>query len=398
MRKFRKDPGVRLCSVVALFYLSAFLLLYLKDFNTMGLILAGAVPAMIWLGTILLPHLFPSDRLLLSLTNFLCALGVLVLYATNPAYARDQAISYGVGLAAMIACVWAVRLIRSWRGLAPLLAAACLGLLALPLAFGTETNGALNWISVGSFSMQPSEFVKLGLVIVLSWYMSRHSFLPWVVFSVCCLGLLMLQKDLGTALIYYGTALLLYFASSGSWTVTGLGVLGGAGAAVAGYVMFAHVKKRVAIWLNPWSDYRNAGYQIVQGLIALASGGVWGCGLGLGNPTRIPVYETDFIFTVICEQFGLIFGLCVLAMYVALIWRGATTAMAARYSFHGLLAMGCTLIIGLQTFTIIGGVIKLIPLTGVTLPFVSRGGSSLVSSMCLMGFVQGVYSLNADHL
>ena len=398
MSKFRKDPGVRLCSAVALFYLSAFLLLYLKDFNTMGLILAGAVPAMIWLGTILLPHLFPSDRLLLSLTNFLCALGVLVLYATNPAYARDQAVSYGVGLVAMIVCVWAVRLIRSWRGLAPLLAAACLGLLALPLAFGTETNGALNWISVGGFSMQPSEFVKLGLVIVLSWYMSRHSFLPWVVFSVCCLGLLMLQKDLGTALIYYGTALLLYFASSGSWTVTGLGVLGGAGAAVAGYVMFAHVKKRVAIWLNPWSDYRNAGYQVVQGLIALASGGVWGCGLGLGNPTRIPVYETDFIFTVICEQFGLIFGLCVLAMYVALIWRGATTAMAARYSFHGLLAMGCTLIIGLQTFTIIGGVIKLIPLTGVTLPFVSRGGSSLVTSMCLMGFVQGVYSLNADHL
>ena len=175
-------------------------------------------------------------------------------------------------------------------------------------------------------------------------------------------------------------------------------VLGGCGAAVAGYQMFAHVKKRVAIWLNPWSDYDNAGYQIVQGLMALASGGLIGCGLGLGSPKTIPVYHTDFIFAVICEQFGLIFGLCVLAMYVAIIWRGATTAMAARRSFHGLLAMGCTVLIALQTFTIIGGVIKLVPLTGVTMPFVSYGGTSLVSSLCLVGLLQGVGSLNNDDL
>jgi len=154
----------------------------------------------------------------------------------------------------------------------------------------------------------------------------------------------------------------------------------------------------VAIWQNPWSDYDNAGYQIVQSLMAIASGGMFGMGLGLGYPTTIPVYHTDFIFAVICEQFGLIFGLCVLLMYVAIIWRGATTAMAARTSFHGLLAMGATLMIGLQTFVIIGGVIKLIPLTGVTMPFVSYGGTSLVSSMCLVGLLQGVASLNEDDL
>ena len=235
-------------------------------------------------------------------------------------------------------------------------------------------------------------------MIIISWYMSRRKTLPWLSFAVLCLGLLMLQRDLGTALIYYGVTLLLYFAASGSWSVILMGLAGGCGAAWLGYRMFAHVKKRVAIWINPWSDYQNAGYQIVQGLLALASGGLWGCGLGLGSPKTIPVYETDFIFAVICEQFGLIFGLCVLAMYIALIWRGATTAMAARRSFHGLLAMGCTLLIGLQTFTIIGGVIKLIPLTGVTLPFISHGGSSMVSSMCLIGFIQGVESLNADDL
>ena len=228
--------------------------------------------------------------------------------------------------------------------------------------------------------------------------MSRHKMLPWLFFAVTCLGLLMLQKDLGTALMYYGTTLMLFYASSGSVLLTGLGLVGGGGAAVLGYKMFAHVKKRVAIWLNPWSDYDNAGYQIVQGLMALASGGLIGCGLGLGSPKTIPVYHTDFIFAVICEQFGLIFGLCVLAMYVAIIWRGATTAMAARRSFHGLLAMGCTVLIALQTFTIIGGVIKLVPLTGVTMPFVSYGGTSLVSSLCLVGLLQGVGSLNNDDL
>ena len=191
---------------------------------------------------------------------------------------------------------------------------------------------------------------------------------------------------------------MLGFASTGSFFLLLAGILGAGGAAWAGYRLFAHVKKRVAIWRNPWAVYDTFGYQIVQGLIALASGGLMGVGLGLGSPTTIPVYESDFIFAVLCEQFGLIFALFVLAIVVALIWRGTTIAMAARTSFHGLLAMGATLMIGLQTFVIVGGVIKLIPLTGVTMPFVSYGGTSLLSSMCLVGLIQGVESLNRDDL
>ena len=398
MFRSKKDPGRLLSSAVMLFYFSAFLLIACKDFAWQGFVLALAVPAMIWLGTNLLPKLFPSDRLLLSLTNFLCALGVLVLYSTEPEYAYHQAMYYGVGLVAMVVCVWIVRLVRSWHIPVLLLIPLSLALLALPLAIGRETYGAKNWFYVAGISVQPSEIVKLSLLIVVSYYMSRHRMLPWLFFAVNCLGILMLQKDLGTALMYYGTTLLLFYASSGNLFLTGLGLLGGGGAAVLGYKMFAHVKKRVAIWLNPWSDYENSGFQIVQSLMAIASGGLFGVGLGLGSPKTIPVYYTDFIFAVICEQFGLIFGLCVLLMYVAMIWRGATTAMAARTSFHGLLAMGCTLMLGLQTFVIIGGVIKMIPLTGVTMPFVSYGGTSLVSSMCLVGLLQGVASLNGDDL
>ena len=391
MARNKKDPGRRLSSAVMLFYFCAFLLIACKDFAWQGFALALAVPAMIWVGTNFLPKLFPSDRLLLSLTNFLCALGVLVLYSTEPDYAYHQAMYYGVGILAMIVCVWIVRLVRSWR--IPVLL-----LIPLPLVIGRETNGAKNWFYVAGISVQPSEIVKLSLLIIVSYYMSRHRMLPWLFFAVSCLGVLMLQKDLGTALMYYGTTLMLFYASSGNLFLTGLGLAGGAGAAVMGYKMFAHVKKRVAIWLNPWSDYENSGFQIVQSLMAIASGGLFGVGLGLGSPKTIPVYYTDFIFAVICEQFGLIFGLCVLLMYVAIIWRGATTAMAARTSFHGLLAMGCTIMLGLQTFVIIGGVIKMIPLTGVTMPFVSYGGTSLVSSLCLVGLLQGVASLNDDDL
>lgn len=399
MRKtINKHNGQRMTKVVMLFYFCAFLLLWLRDFVWEGLALAFAVPVLIWVGIHWLSRLFPSDRLLLALTNFLCALGVLILYDTNPSYAYHQAMYYGVGIVAMVFCSYLIRTVRHWEGLSLLLIPLSLGLLALPLLFGRETNGAKNWIYLGGISLQPSEVVKLSLLIVISSCMSRHRFFTWLIFAVACLGLLMLQADLGTALLYYGTTLLLYYASSGNLPVTGLGLLGGAGAAMLGYARFAHVKRRVAIWLNPWTDVDNAGYQLVQSLMALASGGWFGVGLGLGRPQDIPIYYTDFIFPVICEQFGLLFGVCVLAMYVIIIWRGAAIALEARRSFHALLAMGATIMLGLQTFVIIGGVIKLIPLTGVTMPFVSYGGTSLVSSMCLIGFLQGVSGLNSDHL
>ena len=379
------------------FYFLAFLLLAFRNHSSLGFSLAVAVPVMIFLGTNFLPRLFPADRLLLSLTNFLCAMGILLLYDTNPAYARQQAVSYGIGLVCMIGCIYLVRLVRSWKNVMRVLIPVSLMLMVLPLIFGKEINGARNWLSFGSLSCQPSEIVKLSLVLVLSWYISRRRFLPWFLFSVACLVLLMLQMDLGTALLYYGTVLLIYFASSGSLLFTSLGVAGGCGAAWLGYQQFSHVRRRVAIWLNP-SDYENAGYQLMKGFEAIARGGFFGVGLGLGSPKSIPVYESDYIFAVLCEQFGVIFAICVLLMYIALIWRGTTVARTARHSFHGLLAMASTVMLGLQTFVIIAGVLNLIPLTGVTLPFISYGGTSLLSSMCLVGLIQGVESLNMDDM
>ncbi len=391
-------PEKQVSVFVEIFFLAAFALLFLRDMAWEAVALAVTVPCAIWVMSNILGRAFHIDRLLFALTNFLCALGILVLYDTKPVLAYHQVAYYGIGLLGMVICIYIVRVFRSLRFLAPLVMLACFAFLACPLLFGRETNGAKNWVYFAGVSVQPSEFVKIGLIMVIAWYMSRRQLWPWLVFAVVCLGLLMLQKDLGTALLYYGVTLMLFYASSANLLLTGVGLFGGAGAAVLGYSMFAHVKKRVAIWINPWANYDNAGYQIVQGLMAIASGGLFGVGLGLGSPTTIPVYETDFIFAVICEQFGVIFGLCVLLVYTAIIWRGATIAMAARRSFQGLVCMGATLMLGLQTFVIIGGVVKLIPLTGVTMPFVSSGGSSLVSSMCLAGLIQGVASVNEDDL
>ncbi len=393
----KKSPGSRLAAVVMFFYFLAFLLLAVRDQSSLGYLLAVAVPAMIFLGTNFLPRLFPADRLLLSLTNFLCAMGILLLYGTNPVYARQQAVSYGIGLAGMIGCVYLVRLVRSWKNVMRVLIPASLIVMVLPLIAGKEINGARNWLSFGSFSFQPSEIVKLSLVLVLAWYFSRRRFLPWFLFSAACLVLLMFQMDLGTALLYYGTVLLILYASTGSLLFTSLGIAGGCGAAWVGYRSFSHVRRRVAIWLDP-KVLENAGYQLMKGFEAIGRGGLFGVGLGLGSPKSIPVYESDYIFAVLCEQFGVIFAVCVLLMYVALIWRGTTVARKARRSFHGLLAMAATVMLGLQTFTIIAGVLNVIPLTGVTLPFISYGGTSLISSMCLVGLIQGVESLNADDL
>lgn len=161
-----------------LFFFSAFILLGLKDFAWQAFALALGVPAMISVGTNLLSRLFPTDKLLLSLTNFLCALGVLVLYATNPNYAYQQTMYYGVGLGTMVVCIYLVRIIRNWHIPVLLMIPVSLAMLALPLVIGKETNGAKNWFYIGSLSVQPSEIVKLSLLVIISFYMSRHKMIP----------------------------------------------------------------------------------------------------------------------------------------------------------------------------------------------------------------------------
>lgn len=355
------------------------------------------------LSTLALPRLLPIDPLVMALTNFLCGVGVVVLYTVSPYYGARQAAFYAAGLLGMILMSELVFRLRHFRGLTMLAMALGIAALALPLAFGEWNNGAKNWVElpvIGSF--QPSELVKLSVILALAYYFSAHrtvwQMMPAIVFAAACLVLLMLQRDLGTALIYYLTTLVLFYAACGNVPLTALGMAGGAGAAVLGYKMFAHVKVRVAMWRNPWSDPTDKGYQIIQALLAIGSGGLFGVGLGQGTPEKIPAYYNDFIFAVICEQLGQVFGMLLLAVYVLLILRGVTIAARARRSFSMLLVCGVLAMLGIQTLMIVAGVIKMIPLTGVTMPFLSYGGSSLLSCMAMIGVLHGASARTQENL
>ena len=208
---------------------------------------------------LLLPKVAGVDPLLMALTNFLCGVSVVILYTVAPERGARQAIFYASGMAVMLVISAAVRHLRRWRGLTAAAMALGIAALILPLAFGEWNYGAKNWVSLPVIgSLQPSEFVKLSLVLTLAYFFGTHrtvlQMMPALLFAAACLVLLMLQRDLGTALIYYITTLVLFYAACGNVPLTLIGLGGGAGAAMLGYRMFAHVKVRVAMWRNPWSD------------------------------------------------------------------------------------------------------------------------------------------------
>ena len=347
------------------------------------------------LTTLALPRMLPIDPLIMALTHFLCSVGVVVLYTVSPERGARQANFYVIGLSAMIVMSLIVSKARRFKGWTVLSMLLGVGALILPLVFGQWSGGAKNWVSIPFFgSFQPSELVKLSQVLAMAYYFSAHrtvfQMMPAILFAGACLLLLMLQRDLGTALIYYMTTLVMFYVACGNVPLTMLGLAGGAGAAVMGYRMFAHVKVRVAMWRNPWSDPLDKGYQIIQALLAIGSGGLFGVGLGQGAPEKIPAYFNDFIFAVICEQLGLVFGIVLLMVYVLIVLRGVTVIARSRRSFDMLLGCGVLAMLSIQTVMIVGGVIKMIPLTGVTMPFVSYGGSSLLSCLCMVGILHGI--------
>ena len=398
MKRKKRHQGRDLMFCSMLFYFLAFFLLALKDYSVEAFLLAFAVPSMILLGTKGLPKLFHADRLLLSLTNFLCGLSVLVLFRLNKNAGLTQAFHYLVGIVAMVIMTLFTMRYKGNRWLTTLIMLLSLLLLIAPLAIGKEKYGAKNWINLFGFGFQPSELVKILLLFSLAFCLFRHRVFLSILYAGACLLLLMLQKDLGTGLLYFATTLILLYVTTGSKLLIGSGVFCGGTACIVGYQMFSHVKKRVSIWIDPWADPQGTGYQIVQGLIAIANGGLFGVGLGVGNGYVIPFAQNDFIFPVIVNEFGMIFGCLILVIYLGILLRGIAIANQSRNIFYALLAMGCVAFIGIQTFVIIGGNIKLIPLTGVNLPFISSGGTSMVSALCLIGILQGVFAQNAKQI
>ncbi|NDA50562.1 MAG: FtsW/RodA/SpoVE family cell cycle protein, partial [Actinobacteria bacterium] len=282
-------------------------------------------------------------------------------------------------------------------------------LLVLPLvpAIGTTVNGATLWIRVGDLSFQPAEAAKILLTIFFAGYLVakrdslavvRTKFLgielprlkdlgPLVIAWLVSLAVLVFERDLGTSLLFFGLFVaMLYIATQRrSWIILGA-LLFFAGAALA-YYNFAHVRSRVTVWLDPWAYADTGGYQIVQAIFGLANGGVLGAGLGQGFPNLVPFAKTDFIVAALGEEIGITGLFALVLLYAILVERGLRTSVAARDSFGQLLAAGLSIVLALQVFVIIGGVTGLIPLTGLTTPFLSYGGSSLVANWVIVAIL-----------
>ncbi|CAN5889882.1 cell shape-determining peptidoglycan glycosyltransferase RodA [soil metagenome] len=349
-----------------------------------------------------------ADSLLLPIALMLNAIGFVLIYrleipTENPGLAAAQTRWLVVAVAAFIAVLWFVKDVRALARYRYTFAFAGVVLLLLPMipVLGREINGARLWIRLGPLSFQPSELGKIALVLFFAGYLSERRELLAVttrkvgpiglpalrhfgpVLAAWAVSLLVMinQKDLGSSLLFFAIFVAMLWMATGRpiYLIAGVGMFA-LGASIA-VQLFSHVAARIDVWQDPFAYINDRGYQVVQSLFAFATGGAWGTGLGLGRPDLIRFsVHTDFIFSALGEELGLVGAAAVLTAYALLTARGFGLATRCRDDFSRLLAAGLTFAIGFQTILIIGGVTNLIPLTGVTMPFMSYGGSSLLSN------------------
>jgi peptidoglycan glycosyltransferase len=348
-----------------------------------------------------------SDPVLLPIVAFLSAIGLAFITRLDPELAASQVVWILIGIGVMVATLAGVRSLERLARYKYTIMLAGLVLLLLPAFIGTEVNGAKLWLRIGGFSFQPAELAKILIVLFLAaylaerrevlsvsttkvagvWLPSAKHLGPLLFMWAISLAVLVLEKDLGSSLLFFGMFLVIIYVATGrpAYVLFGGGLF--AIGATAAYFMFAHVQQRIAIWIDPFADPTGQGYQLVQSLFALSAGAMTGVGIGRGYPERIPFVETDFIFSAVGEELGLVGAAAIIIAYLLFCLRGLATAARARSDMAALTAVGLVGVFALQVFVIIGGVTRLIPLTGITLPFMSYGGSSIVANFVLLGLL-----------
>lgn len=371
------------------------LMLSMKKLDFGPIILGVSSCILIGYGYFIIKRFFPrGDKFLLIIVAFISQFGLVMLYRLNSVYAIKQLSWFTLGMGEYIFLVVFLPNIRKFGRLKYTYAIIALILLALPLFLGSEIKGSKNWIRFGNYGIQPSEIAKLFMIFYLAAALrSIKNFFDVIKTAAPVfigIAFLIIEKDLGASLIFFGIFITMLYISTSNikYTLTGVGAFLGGG--LLSYMMFSHIRVRFQIWLDPWKYKNGSGYQIVQSLIAIATGGLFGTGIGLGHPYLIPEAHNDFIFAAICEEFGLLGGIALILLYLMLVYRGLRTALHARDGYSMLVAVGISSMIAFQVFVIIGGVIKLIPLTGITLPFVSYGGSSMILNFASLGVLQKI--------
>lgn len=357
---------------------------------------------------------YKGDQLLFSLVACLVGIGLAMIYRLKPQLLVDQLTWIGLGLITLLVITLFFRQYSKLEEYKYFSAFLGLGLLIATVIGGVQVGGAKAWLDLGFIRFEPAEIVKILIVIFLAgflkdkrellstptWkvgkYLLPHPkyFGPLLLMWGLSLIILVVQRDLGMALLLFGIFLAMLYVATSRLSYVLVGIVLFLFNSWLAYLLFNHVQVRVETWLNPWNFIHGKGYQITQALFALGAGRIFGTGLGLGHPQFIPAVHTDFIFVAIGEELGLLGASFILLLYLLLVYRSFRVALEARDDFSLLLATGLATVLGWQTFVIIGGVIKLIPLTGITLPFISYGGSSLIANFIILALLLNISDRN----
>ncbi len=354
---------------------------------------------------------FPlGDHYIFMITAMLGVIGVIMLLRLQTGHGQKQVIWFSVGAGLFLITSVVYRFGKCWNKLNKLYVIGGVALFLATALFGYSSGGAKSWLRIGGFSFQPSELVKILFILTLAGVFTneykkpKEKDLKIKTFYNTKLGrncaatavayvfllFLLLQRDWGTAVLFF--AIYISFMAVYGEDKRFL-ILNGVAAvivSVIGIKFMSHIKVRIETWLHPFRDVAGKGYQITQSLFAIGEGGFTGRGIGAGSPYYIPEVHSDFIFSAICEETGILGGLAVLMLYFVLVYRAFKISLSTNNEFNKAVAMGIGVMIGVQTFIIIGGVIKFIPLTGITLPFISYGGSSMVVTFLALGILQGI--------
>ena len=338
-----------------------------------------------------------ASRLIVNNMCYLLMVGFVILTRLDFDMAVRQFIIAVAAIAVSLiipAFMLKVRMVDQWG---PLLGGIGFVLVASVFVFGKSMYGATNWISIGGFSLQPSELAKVVFVFFVAAMLARDTSFKQILITTAVAAayvlVLVIEKDLGAAVIFFVTYLVMLFVATRQFRYSFLGLLAGSGAAVLAYHLFSHVRTRVIAWKDPWGNYNDAGYQIAQSLFAIGTGGWFGLGLFQGKPETIPVVVSDFVFSAISEELGAIFAIALILVYLSCFMMFINISLQLVKPFYKLVAMGLSTAYGIQLFLCIGGVIKFIPHTGVTMPLISYGGSSILSTIIIFAVIQGLYLL-----
>ncbi len=359
-----------------------------------------------------------ADPVLLPLAALLNGIGYVFIASLNTAEASAQATWTAVAVVAFVATLALFPRAVSLERYRYSFAFVGVALLVLPLVphIGEDVNGARLWVHVGPLNFQPEEFAKLALAIFFASVLAERADLlatgtrrigRWLVLEPrymapllaawgVSLLILLAENDLGSSFLFFALFVGLLWVATGKWAYLVLGAGLFTGGAVVALDFIHHAQTRVQAWLDPWSHFATSGYQIIEGWFALANGGLWGVGPGQGNPGVIPEASTDFIFAAIGEEIGLVGVTALLIVYLLMVGSGLRVAVRSQRSFSKLLATGFSILLAVQVFVVVGGITRIIPITGITLPFVSYGGSSLVSNYILLAILLRISNDNAS--